>query len=483
MFDFLAYPKGGWVLHMLRSQLGEELYRRCIKTYLERHAYGSVTTEDLRRVIEECSGRYYERFFDQWVYHAHHPELDVTYSWDERSKLARLTIRQVQKLGDNVMLFDFPLTARFKGPFGTIDRPLHVTAKEEEFTFWLDSAPTLVRLDPDYALLAKITFNLATPMLSAQLGDTQDVMGRLLAIEQLSSRRDKEAIAKLKQVLNNDPFYGVRFEAARALRSAHSDDALEALLASTKQSDARVRQQVMSAIGGFYRETAYDSAHQALEVERNPAIVASEIRDLGGYAKPEVRAVLLKYLASESFENRLADAAINAIRSQDDPAYIPTLLETLGKREADFTTGGVSQGLRALGYLGRNEAKKDAVRDFLLGYVNHKKRTLRLASIDALGSLGDPQAIAALNKIATAAKESPERVAAERAVTDLRAARKPVDDFKNLRQEVLDLQKQNRELRKDLDDLKKKCEARPPAAGELPAKKKKPPTSAPKQAL
>ena len=53
-----------------------------------------------------------------------------------------------------------------------------------------------------------------------------------------------------------------------------------------------------------------------------------------------------------------------------------------------------AQGLRALGYLGRNEEKKEAVRDFLLGYVNHKKRTLRLASIDALGSLGEPQAIA-----------------------------------------------------------------------------------------
>src|SRR5207249_5740337 len=296
------------------------------------------------------------------------------------------------------------------------------------------------------------------------------------------NRRDKETVAKLKQVLNNDPFYGVRIEAARALRSAHTDEALEVLLASTKQADARVRLQVMTAIGGFYRETAYESARQALEAEKNPAIVASGIRDLGGYAKPEVRAVLLKYLASESFENRLADAAINAIRSQDDPAYIPTLLETLGKREPDFTSGGFAQGLRALGYLGRNEEKKDAIREFLLGYVNHKKRTLRLASIDALGSLGEPQAIAALNKVATAAKESPERSAAERAVTDLRAARKPVDDFKNMRQDEMELQKQKRELRKDLDNLKKKLEARSPAVGELPTKKKKPAVPPPKPA-
>ena len=52
MFNYLAYPKGGWVLHMLRSQLGEELYRRCIKTYLERHQFQNVVTDDMRAVIE-----------------------------------------------------------------------------------------------------------------------------------------------------------------------------------------------------------------------------------------------------------------------------------------------------------------------------------------------------------------------------------------------------------------------------------------------
>ena len=50
-------------------------------------------------------------------------------------------------------------------------------------------------------------------------------------------------------------------------------------------------------------------------------------------------------------------------------------------------------------------------------------------------------------------------------------------DFKNLRQEVMDLQKTNRALRKELDDLKKKVEAKepaPPASGKKakPAKSK-----------
>src|SRR5208283_224046 len=132
--------------------------RKCIKIYLERHQYGSVTTEDLRAVIEEFTGRSYDRFFDQWLYHAHHPELDVTYNWDEKAKLAKVSIRQTQKFSENVLLFNFPLTIRFKGKSGTVDRTIQVKEKEEDFSFPLESAPEIVRIDPNYTLLATINF-------------------------------------------------------------------------------------------------------------------------------------------------------------------------------------------------------------------------------------------------------------------------------------------------------------------------------------
>src|SRR6185369_11124119 len=111
----------------------------------------------------------YDQFFDQWVYHAHNPELEVSYSWDEPAKLAKVSIRQTQKVSESVLLFDFPLTVRFKGEFGTVDRPIRISSKEEDFYFPLDSAPKIVRLDPDCTVLAKTTFNLPAPMLRAQL--------------------------------------------------------------------------------------------------------------------------------------------------------------------------------------------------------------------------------------------------------------------------------------------------------------------------
>jgi hypothetical protein len=105
------------------------------------------------------------------------------------------------------------------------------------------------------------------------------------------------------------------------------------------------------------------------------------------------------------------------------------------------------------------------------------------------GTLGDPTALGALEKFETASKTSPQRAAAERTVASLRAARKPVDDFKNLRQKVLDLQKDNRELRKELDEMKRKIEAghsapvgasTRPAAPPAPRSKPAPPSPKPK---
>jgi len=478
MFSHLSYQKGSWVLHMLRAQLGEDLYRRCVKRYVERHRYGNVTTEDLRAVIEELSGRHFDQFFDQWLYHAHHPELEASYSWDEAAKLAKVSIRQTQRLSDDVLLFNFPLTIRFKGSFGTVDKTVQVSQKDEDFPFTLDSAPELVRLDPEYTVLAKVSFSAPSAMLGTQLADTNDVPGRLLAIEQLANKKDRETIARLKQALNNDPFYGVRLEAAKTLRTIHSDEALDALLASTKQSDARVREQVMSDIGKFYRDTVCESLRKTLDNEKNPDILAQALGGLGAYSKPETRDVLLKYLITDSFRNELAGAAISAMRAQDDPAYISPLLEYVPKHEAAFTSRGLGQALGALAWLARNEEKKDNVREFLIGYVNSKKRSVQLASINALGSLGDPKAIAVLQTFASASKESREREAATRAIADLRAGRKPADEFKGLRQEILDLQKTTRDFRKELDELKKKGEAKPAPA---PAATKAPPSSKAKQ--
>ena len=158
-FDFRSYPKGSWVLHMLRNQLGQSLYRKCIKTYLERHALTSVVTEELNAVIEELSGRSYDRFFDQWVYHGGHPELTVSYRWQAADRLAKVTIRQTQQVDDDVLLFHIPTKLRFILPNDkVVDHEITITDREHEFFVSLPDDPKIVRFDPEYSVLAEVSF-------------------------------------------------------------------------------------------------------------------------------------------------------------------------------------------------------------------------------------------------------------------------------------------------------------------------------------
>ena len=217
-FDYRAYPKGSWVLHMLRSQLGPELYRDCIRHYLQKHALQSVVSDDLRQAIEELSGRPFDRFFDQWVYHPGSPDLDVRYAWDAKKKLAKVTVRQKQKTDNGSLPFEFPVVVRFHVDGKNIDHSVEITETDNEFYFPLEAKPTIVRFDPEFTVLAKVSFSKPDAMLFAQLELEDDMLGRLFAAKALGGRNTHDSIEHLKKTLNSDAFFGVRTTAAEALR-------------------------------------------------------------------------------------------------------------------------------------------------------------------------------------------------------------------------------------------------------------------------
>lgn len=475
MFDHHAYARGAWVLHMLRCDLGDTHFRNGVRTYLDRHAYGSVDTEDLVSAMEDVSGRGLDQFFDQWIYHGGRPDLDLSYTWDDAAKIARVTVRQVQPLSDQVSLFSFALPLRFQFKDTVVDRTAQVTQASEDFYFPLPQRPEIVRVDPEVTVLAKINFRPAAALLTAQLANMKDSLGRVLAVQQLAERRDHEAITLLKARLNEDPFYGVRVEAAKALRGIHNEEALNVLLASTKQKDARVRRQVIEGIGGFPDDSARDALLRTSREEKNPDIAAAALAALDAWPTPEVRAELLRQLRSDSYEQVLARAALGALRKQDDPATLAPVLAVLREHDRDWPPQALNAAFETVAYLARAEDDKTAVREYLLTQATSLRRRTKLAAVAALGTLGDERALPVLEKFTTARKDHPERRAAERAITALRGARKAPAEVGTLRDEVRDLKQQNRELKASLEQLQKKVQALTPAPA--PAK----PTAKPKK--
>ncbi|MFV1994926.1 MAG: M1 family aminopeptidase [Verrucomicrobiales bacterium] len=459
-FDYRAYPKGAWVLHMLRSQLGESLYRRCIRVYVNRHRGGNVVTEDLNQVLEELSGRSLDRYFSQWVYGGGHPELEIKYAWDASRKQARIAVTQKQKLEGASAPFHFPLPLRFQTEEGPRDFTLEIDEPGEEFYCRLPGKPKTVRIDPDYTLLAEISFTPPPPLLDAQLRNEDDMMGRIFALKALAKKKDRATLDKIARVLEGDPFYGVRIEAAKSLATVHTQEALEALLASERQEDARVRREVVGAIGKFYRQEALASLRTTVANENNPALVADALTALGKFPSDEVAPELRRALERESYRNRIGDAAIRAMRAQDDPSYVAPILAELKEDEETFTKSGYGAALDALAYLARNEddAEREPVRRFIATVLDHPNEKLRTEAIKALGTLEDPRSLALLAGFPTEPADRPENKAATAARAKLHGKKTQSREVNDLRKELLGLRKEVEDLQKGLETVKKKVD-------------------------
>lgn len=63
----LVYYKGAYVLHLLREELGEQVFWEGIRQYTRKFWGQSVTTADFRAEMEQVSGRGLEGFFRQWI--------------------------------------------------------------------------------------------------------------------------------------------------------------------------------------------------------------------------------------------------------------------------------------------------------------------------------------------------------------------------------------------------------------------------------
>ena len=147
------YQKGAWVLHMLRSRLGDEAFFQGIRSYYQQHKNSIASTEDLRLALEKASGKDLQTFFTRWVYDSGHPQYDVQWSWQANSK--RLDVVTTQKQPGAVFLDEIPLAVTTAN--GTRYFKLRPQAKRASETFRMDEQPISVVVDPNNTLLKELT--------------------------------------------------------------------------------------------------------------------------------------------------------------------------------------------------------------------------------------------------------------------------------------------------------------------------------------
>ncbi len=153
-----SYPKGAWVLHMLRGAIGDSAFFRALRTYYRTYRDSTATSGDLQRVMEKEARTDLGWFFHQWLYQPGYPQLDVSWQYDAGARKVMVGIIQRQK--PEWGLFRLPVvTLEFRGNNGAALRcdVAVASGRETVARFDVPFAPTEVRVDPDGKLLLKVT--------------------------------------------------------------------------------------------------------------------------------------------------------------------------------------------------------------------------------------------------------------------------------------------------------------------------------------
>jgi aminopeptidase N len=156
LFDPTTYQKGGIVLHMLRETIGTAAFWKGVKIYLDRHRFDNVVSSDLETAMEEASGQDLKWFFDQWVYQAGYPKLEIEQNYDASAGELRLTVNQTQKeYGITPVAFRMPLDVEIATAAGPVTQTINITKRSEIFKIKVPAPPNGLTIDRQEKIMLK----------------------------------------------------------------------------------------------------------------------------------------------------------------------------------------------------------------------------------------------------------------------------------------------------------------------------------------
>jgi aminopeptidase N len=142
----VGYGKAAMLFVMLRDAIGEETFRRGIRTFWQAQKFRTASWSDLRAAFEGASGRPLKTFFEQWVGRAGGPAVKIAGAEAQRTAGgARLTLT----LEQNAPAYALHLPVQLVFPDRAQMRWIDVAVERQAVTLEVGSMPTGVRLDPE----------------------------------------------------------------------------------------------------------------------------------------------------------------------------------------------------------------------------------------------------------------------------------------------------------------------------------------------
>lgn len=322
MFDAHSYNKGGSVLHMLRSYVGDDAFFTALNQYLEKNAYTAVEAHELRLAFEDVTGEDLNWFWNQWYFSQGHPNLDISYDYDETTKQASVTVAQTQSPeGGTPPIFRIPTVVDIYTENGKERKKVEVTKREQTFTFDMPQAPKLMIFDADRTLLAQKQETKDEDAYIYQFRHAPKFFDRYEAMQNLAYSENPEADAIFKEALKDD------FWVIRAIAVDFVEDNLDANVMSTLRNIAKtdphsvVRATAIEKLATLEDEQVVDIAKYIIENDEAYSTISAALQSLIELDSTAA----LQY--AEKLENEESDeikAAVSSIYANSgDPKYLP----------------------------------------------------------------------------------------------------------------------------------------------------------------
>ncbi|MDQ2816746.1 MAG: M1 family metallopeptidase [Candidatus Eremiobacteraeota bacterium] len=452
LFDRHLYEKGACVLHMIRIQLGDELWWRAMHHYVSVNAGRSVETIDLARSLEEVSGRNFLPFLDQWVFKGGHPEFAVAYAWDAQTKTAQIKVRQTQDTSDGTPLFSVPLLIEFAFATGpSLSFAIVCDAKEQAFHFPLRSNPSAFSFDPAADMLKSVELEVPTQMLLNALACDGHVAGRVQAARALVKAANPDVIDALGRSARRDAFWGVQAEAARALGRIRHPLALDALIAARAVEHPKARRAVAEAIGEYRGAEACAALAPLLAEDASYFVEAAAATSIGRTKGARAYELLIQALgAKESWNDIVRVGVIAGLAELADERSVGQLIAWTGYGKPTTTR---CAAVGALAKVGEGDGR---VRDALFAALDDGSLFVRRAAAEALEALAEPKALDRLDRIAAEDVDGRLKRACAKAARSIRGRLQSLTQTRQLRDELAALQVSNGTLQGRLDALERK---------------------------
>ena len=451
MYDRHLYPGGACRLHMLRHEVGDEIFWAAVSDYIDTYSGSVVETEDFRRIMEMHSGRALARFFDQWFYTAGYPELEASFDWDAEKKEGTFGFEQKQVGEDGegpVFVVNVELTWWIDGAERT--EVVELDRQKRTYTFAMEKEPDRLRIDRHGKLLHKLGFNPGDGKLRTQLRDAEDVIGRIQAAKELAKTAKRQNVQAIIDAYGDEKFWGVREQLVIALASAGTTLALDGLrgIVETEQ-DPMILATLFRQVAKFRHEPLVAAVRARLDAgDLPPWATHTAWQVLGAQREAADLGPIARAAQKETWHDIARNGAVQALAATRQTAAIEALMTVTRPGAAE--TRGRAAAARALGDLGAIVEKRERsqVREHLEDLLRDDNLVVAKAAASGLAAMSATESIGKIEAL-QARLSHQERVAMTRLVDGL---------HKSTDRKVASIEKQLEDLRAEYRKVEERLE-------------------------